>query len=75
MVRSRYAREKEHHDEKQYLVYVSRRFCDLIAIYRAAPGNQFIPTRSCQVCSKPFCLWDLVLIIYIVFIIQVVWAI
>ena len=33
------------------------------------------PTRSCQVCSKQFCLWDLALIIYIVFIIQMVLAI
>ena len=34
-----------------------------------------IPTRSCQVCSKQFCLWDLALIIYIVSIIQMVWAV
>ena len=34
-----------------------------------------IPTRSCQVYSKQFCLWDLALIIYIASIIQVVWAI
>ncbi len=34
-----------------------------------------IPTRSCQVCSKQFCLWDLALIIYVVSIIHMVWAI
>ena len=32
------------------------------------------PTRSCQAYSKQFCLWDLALIIYIVSIIQMVWA-
>ena len=34
-----------------------------------------IPARSCQAYSKQFCLWDLALIIYIVSIIQMVWAI
>ena len=29
-----------------------------------------IPTRSCQVCSKQFCLWDLALIICILSIIH-----
>ena len=34
-----------------------------------------IPTRSRQAYSKQACLWDLAQIIYIVFIIQVAWAI
>ena len=37
--------------------------------------QKLIPTRYCSVCSKRFCLWDLALIIYIVSIIQIVWAI
>lgn len=34
-----------------------------------------IPTRSCQMCFKQFCLCDLARIIWIAFIIQMVWAI
>ena len=34
-----------------------------------------IASRSRQMCSKQFCLWDLAPIIYIAFIIQIVWAI
>ena len=37
--------------------------------------TKITPTRSCQVCSKQFCLWDLALIIYVVSIIHMVWAI
>lgn len=37
--------------------------------------NNFTPTRSCQKFSKQICLWDLVQIIGILFIIQIVEAI
>ena len=40
-----------------------------------AGGGGKVSARSCQVCSKQFCLWDLALIIYSVSIIQMVWAI
>ncbi len=46
-----------------------------VPVYAALRAAFLIPTRSCQMCSKQFCLWDLALIICIVSIIQMPWAI
>ena len=42
---------------------------------RVSEASEIIPTRSCQKCSKQFCLWDLAQSIGILFIIQIVGAI
>lgn len=42
---------------------------------RVSEGSEIIPIRSCQKCSKQFCLWDLAQSIGILFIIQIVGAI
>jgi len=47
----------------------------LLAFKALAFEGRLIPIRSCQKCSKQFCLWDLAQSIGILFIIQIVGAI